>query len=272
MKLLIAVPSRSRSSLITETVLKNILPCVSQLHNCELRVFVEPQQCRDYAEVVPYGSISVLPENNMGNEFACDVIGSYAARREFDLVLKVDDDVYGFVQRFSATRYPEKAQQVFMWMVKECVAMFEKEPKLGGIGYPYAHQMWNLAKWMSVNSRLQTCYMVRAEHMRTPYRELHHWEDFYRYLRILNVNQFTLRYGLAGISCAPVGTTLGGCQDYDRAKQAKQSMDYLNRMWPGIQWKPTEHSWKFEPNFRTTRTLASKQLFERLDKEKLFDA
>lgn len=265
MKLLIAIPSRSRSELLEKCVLPWLLPCLPGIGDASLAIFVEPQQHYEYSKVVDPTHLVDLPFSDKGNEFACDWIGHYAVENKFDLVLKLDDDVRGFVQRFSARKNLEKSQTIFLDMIEDCRPMFEKEQRLGGIGYPYAHQMWEVKKWLSVNSRLQTCYMVRASHMRTPYEHLQHWEDFYRFLRILNMNQLTLRYGLAGIECEPVGKTPGGCQDFDRASQAQKSMAYLNRMWPGIAWKRTDHSWGVEPDFKGTRSLYGAGLVNRLN-------
>lgn len=254
MKLLIAVPSRSRAALLTKCVIPWLLPCLPKLDYATFVVFVEPQQRSDYSKSVPSEHLIELPKNNMGNEYACDWIGHYATENKFDLVLKMDDDVRGFVCRFTSRKEPEKVQELFLQMVTDCVEVFKKESKLGGIGFPYSHQMWELKQWVSVNSRLQTCYMVRASHMRTPWEQLHHWEDFYRYLRILSMNQITLRYGLAGIECEPVGSTKGGCQDFNRAQQAQQSIAYLNRLWPGLSWKKTHQPWGVEPDFRMLKS------------------
>jgi len=207
MKLLIAIPSRSRAALLDKCVLPWLLQCLPKLEYATFTVFIEPKQRSEYGKVVDSMHIIELPKNDMGNEFACDWIGHYALENKYDVVLKLDDDVRGFVCRFSSRKEPDKVKSLFVQMVQDCMHVFGKEPKVGGIGFPYSHQMWELKQWLSVNSRLQTCYMVRASHMRTPWEHLHHWEDFYRYLRILSMNQITLRYGLAGIECEPVGST-----------------------------------------------------------------
>jgi len=86
MKLLIAIPSRSRAALLDKCVLPWLLQCLPKLEYATFTVFIEPKQRSEYGKVVDSMHIIELPKNDMGNEFACDWIGHYALENKYDVV------------------------------------------------------------------------------------------------------------------------------------------------------------------------------------------
>lgn len=217
-----------------------------------VRVFVEPHQVKDYCLFGHEDLIEQLPEDNQGLQYALNYIHKFATEWGFDVVFKLDDDVKGF------TRRGPVSVEVFIQMLTDCLDAFEKHPKLGGIGFPYSHQMFSVNRWAGVNQRLQTCYLVRPQFLLADASRADPFEDFIRYLLIRKAGFFTLRYGFAGISCAPVGKNQGGLQDWDRCAAAERSRAYIQELLPAISWRNVSKPWKQEPDFSRTTQLRGK--------------
>lgn len=259
MRTLVAVPSRGRAHRLDKTVLR----WLKHVEALPIVFFVEPAQAPDYMAALqhhPNIGLNILPDNNQGLEYALHQIFLYAKLGGFDLVFHVDDDVTGWTCRTSAKDEPASARR-FEQAVVDAVPMFEKYPALGGVGYPYSFQMFDVRMWTGMNQRLQTSYLVRTEFMETPYDRTFEWCDFYRTLRIRSANCFTLRYGLMGIDCEPVAGNAGGAQDFPRAERAEATRAYFQKLCPDLRWRSVPGKpWTHEPDFGRTPSLRGKVL------------
>ena len=245
MKLLIAVPSKGRAVQFAQFT-------GSWLHKVdgiERAVFVE----RD--EVESYWAHSLIPvvgieQHNLGLGMTNRYIKEFAKAHKFDLIFKIDDDLMGWVgktRKFSDTLNPF----VFQMLLDDCVKIFDQYPQVGGISFPYSFQMFELKKWVGVNQRFQTCYLVRTDSMLDDPR-ISAFEDFGNFLNIvLKKQQVVLRYGYAGMHCLPVGEGLGGHQSFDRKARFEQEAAALREIHPGLQFKRVEgKGWTYEPDLR----------------------
>ena len=243
MKILIAVPSKGRADKIQKQTL-------SWLQHSEYhwRVFVEPQDFKSYEKVVPFGHLTLLQADNKGLGYAKKYIYTYANALEFDLIFKVDDDLYGWLDEMRVAK-KEHSAPVFDWIIHESLELFKKYEDLKGVGFPYRFEMWQLRKWLGMNSRLQSCYITRTESF-YPDERLSVFEDFATYLKIRLNNGVTLRYGHAGMDCEDVGKNTGGHQNFNRRTRARQEAEVLRSIYPGIKFKRVEgKDWDLEPDF-----------------------
>lgn len=220
-----------------------------------MRVFVEPQQFHDYQKVIPTEHLCALPENDKGLTYAMNQIGDYAARNGFEYVFKIDDDVYGFTGRYGARSNEQRAREKLQLALTEIEHALDTNPLLGAVGFPYHNELYEEKIWGNVNSRLQTCYVIRTRFVPLP-PDAFEWSDFAHTLRVRGAGFATIRYG-AAMNCCPVGGTSGGAQDFNRKRLAEASREAFMRLWPGLQWKTTTHAWGIEPDFRRTKGLGN---------------
>lgn len=252
-RLLIAIPSRSRAH--------KLRPLLKLLDTGDFKkhdklIFVEPHQRADYEMFVSKSMLHTIPDNNRGLSYALSFAGAVAAQAGYDVVFKVDDDVRAFV------RPGASVQVVVDDLLRDCLTAFATHPNLGGIGFPYSHQMFTTIRWAGMNQRLQTCYMLRPQYLlwESNKPKLDAWEDFSRTILIRADGRVTLRYGYAGISCEPVGKGSGGLQDFSRVELANIARQYLTGLLPDLQWRTVPKPWGQEPDFARTPSLRGKGL------------
>lgn len=248
MNVLVAVCSRSRAHVLPRTVLRIFSSPALRHFTC--KCFVEPHQFKDYSLFVPSRWLHRLDHNHRGLALALHSVGHYANAAGYDLVLKVDDDIRRFLCRGRA--HTETLQV----MLDDCIRAFELFPQLGGVGFPYSHQMFDVVRWVGCNQRLQTCYFTRPQFLQWDGPEHGIWEDFTRTALIRRAGSFTLRYGFAGMDCIAIaGTNLGGLQDFDRTANATRSRLYLDSLIPDLVWRKVKKPWDHEPDFARTPSL-----------------
>jgi hypothetical protein len=248
MKLLIAVPSKGRAERIMEDTLSWL-----DMAGGDWSVFVEPQEYDAYLKAgVPPIFLEKLDKNGQGLMYAKQFIQRYAQDNGYDVVFKIDDDVRGWVGR-SRKFVSQFSLEVFEAIVRDGMFMFEKHPNLFAIGFPYSHQMFNVGNKWSVNARLQSCYMVRTEHL-CPDPRIEVFEDFATFIKIRVLGGDTVRYNFAGINCRPVGKGKGGLQAFtDRKEQAERSAQVLQEIYPALKFRKVEgKAWEWEPDMRDT--------------------
>lgn len=251
MKLLIAVPSKGRADSIIKRTMR-WLPRVG----FDVRVFVEPQEFDKYKERLEHGNydnrvyfdtekhLIDIGENDKGLSFVKGYIKQYALENGYDLVFKMDDDVLRFNAR-GKNKPDDEMVMDFAGMVGICRKTMGEYPDVGAIGFGYRNELFNPKRWVSMNSRLQTCYIIRTELLQNGFNTT---EDFAQYLYIRSLNKVTLRYGMLGIDCADVGKNKGGLQMFDRSKQFDEEVDKLKEIYPALQFKKVEgKDWQYEP-------------------------
>lgn len=247
MKVLIAVPSKGRIESITKQTWSWL-----QFVPYDVKIFVEPQEVNQYASVLPESNLSVLEASDKGLWYVKRAMRDYALENGYDLVFKVDDDVRGWAGRDRKRKTGQEAAQIVVEAIEHCVEAFKKYPEVDAIGFPYSHQMFEVKKWAGINSRLQTCYIVRPLAWAVG-EEISCFEDFYSFVAIIANNHNTLRYGLAGFDC-DVGKQKGGLQSEvlpDRKDEALREIEIFKKLWPIIEVREVEGKrWTHEPNLR----------------------
>lgn len=250
MKLLIAVPSKGRA----DKIIKHTMRWLPRT-GFDVRVFVEPQEFDKYAERLEHGNydnrvhfppeaLINIGENDKGLSFVKEYIKQYAIDNGYELVFKMDDDVLRFNAR-GKNKPDDEMVMDFAGMVGVCRKTMGEYPDVGAIGFPYRNELFEPKRWASINTRLQTCYIIRTELLQSGFNTT---EDFAQYVYIRSQNKTTLRYGLLGIDCADVGKNKGGLQLFDRQKQFEEEAEKLREIYPALQFKKVDgKSWLYEP-------------------------
>lgn len=249
MKILIAVPSKGRSSEINKDTLRWLKEC-----KYDWKIFVEPQEYADYlqrfrkegGESDPFVNIG---QNNLGLGFAKKQIHWYAKNNNYEAIFKVDDDVQSW---YAADRKNarDKSPEVFEKAIQDGQEAFRRWPDVKAISYPYSFQMWTTGKkWSDVNLRTQTSYLVLTDFLH-PDARISTFEDFATFIYIRANNGIVLRYGLCGIDCRDIGSNTGGHQSFDRREQAEKEIDYLRELYPALKARKVDKPWRIEPDLR----------------------
>lgn len=240
MRVVSIVPSKGRPDLLSSTTLSWL--CLSK-H--DWLVVVEPQEAAAYLRVVPQDRMLILDKNDQGLGYAKWFIKQYLADTDYDAAMKLDDDIKTLHDRGSR-KAPMECAAEYDRAIANGVDAFEEYPDVAAIGFPYRNEMYELKPWASVNTRLQTMYLVRKEWWVGDPR-VSTFEDFHNYLVIRAANKMTLRYGLIGVD-NDVGETAGGLQSFDRHKLAEAEVAVLREIYPALQFKRVEGKrWGLEP-------------------------
>lgn len=248
MKLLIAIPSRSRPDQAAKVL------SLFAAHRVDIKVFIEPKQRKDYSLYIDSRLLHVLQANDQGLAYCCSEIALFAKQHSYDIVFKCDDDVTRFCCR------TQHQDEVLRDLLRHVTEAFFSMPSLGGVSLPYSHQMFSLYRWVGIGQRFQTCYFIRPQFLDCPFPlNINIWEDFLRGILIKRSGMFALRYGMAGIQCAPVGINPGGFQDLNRGAEAAHARTILDSLVPDLVWKDVAgKQWPYEPDFARTPSLRGK--------------
>jgi GT2 family glycosyltransferase len=227
MNCLVAIPSKSRP----ENIKSIILPFVKRL-NLDYKIFVEPQESHIYN----FDNVVIHDKNNIGLGGALLSIKKYAENNNYDIILKLDDDVKAIGEIEKDLNKIEKAMSI---------------PKVSAICFPYDFEFYSKSEKMFTreNKRLQTAYFIKTKKFR-PSQDVSTFEDFYQFLQIINNNEKTLFCSKHLISCQTVGKGKGGLQLFDRSEMAKKEIEIFRKIDSSITVisKPNK-SWKYEPKF-----------------------
>lgn len=243
MSTLIAVPTKSRSEEFSKNTYRWLQYCYT-----DYAVFVEPQDYEKYRYVGEEHLIQ-LPDNNRGLGYAKGYIKDFALHNGYTAVFKVDDDISGWVDLKRKSRRGKPAAEYFEFIL----GFLENKLRvdmIGAIGFPYRNEMWEVKDWTSVNSRLQTCYLIRTELMFADER-ISTFEDFATFTHLRLNNYITVRCGVLGMDLLPVAKTKGGLQDFNRAEQAEREILLLREMYPALKVrKVVGKPWQYEPDLK----------------------
>jgi hypothetical protein len=227
MNFLVAIPSKSRP----ENIKSFVLPFVKRL-NLDYKIFVEPQEINLYN----FDNVIVHQENNIGLGGALVSIKKYAEKNNYDVILKLDDDVKGIGEIEKDLDKIKKAMSI---------------PQISAICFPYSFEFYAKSHKMFTreNKRMQTAYFIKTKNFR-PSKDVSTFEDFYQFLQIINNNEKTLYCSKHLIDCQTVGKGKGGLQLFDRSEMAKKEIEIFRKIDSSITViaKPNK-SWKYEPKF-----------------------
>lgn len=242
MKIVSVIPSKGRPDRLSGSTLS---------WHCLLKhdyfVFVEPQEYEAYLAVVPADNLVQIPKKDQGLGYVKHYIQGWLKDKNYDLVFKLDDDIKAFAGR-GGRKDPQGTAELVQTAIDDAIEAFDKYPDLGGVSFPYRNELWEVKKWVAVNARLQTSYIVRKDYFVGSPR-VSTFEDFYNYIYLRASNKLILRYGLIGID-TNVGTTEGGLQTdgFDRRAMAEAEVPVLRELYPALEFKRVEgKAWHIEP-------------------------
>ena len=237
MKILVCVASKNRP----ENIKKYTIPFVKRL-KLDYKIFIEPQDQLKYN----YENIIIHHDNNIGLGGALVNCKKYAEENNYDIILKIDDDVEGIGEIEKDLHLVLKAFTI---------------NKISAICFPYDFEFYSKTDKMFTreNKRVQTAYFIRTERFR-PSKDISTFEDFYQFLQIINNNEKTLYCSRHLIKCKPVGKGSGGLQMFNREEMAKKEIQLFKRIDNTISIiKKDDKSWVYEPKF-TDKKYKSKKI------------
>ena len=247
-KALIVVPTKGRIDKVGKHTL-------SWLINAPFDwiLLVEPQEADLFRYFYKENVIShllVLPKNDMGLGYALKFIKNYAITKGYDLVWKIDDDISAWGEWFNEEKRGTKARQhsaaTFIRLVNDGIAIFESNPSVGAISYPYRNELFKYG--CTLDKRLQTAYAIRPE-LWEILEDRGNFEDFIASIGVWKSGHSILRYGHVGIDGLDVGKTPGGFQCFERGNSSRITLEKLQVYWPDIVTRRVENrQWKQEPN------------------------
>lgn len=227
MRILVCVPSKGRP----DNIKKITIPFVKRL-GLDYKIFIEPCDVDKYN----FDNIVVHKENGIGLGGALENIKAYAKSKNYDVILKIDDDVLGIGHIENDIDKIKKALLI---------------DRVSAICFPYDFEFYAKTKKMFTreNKRLQTAYFIKTNRFRPSFK-VSTFEDFYQFLQIVNKNEKTLYCSKHLIKCKPVGGGAGGLQLFDRSEMAKKEIKIFKQIDPSISVisKPKK-PWKYEPKF-----------------------
>jgi hypothetical protein len=227
MNCLVAIPSKGRPENINNTT----IPFVKRL-GLEYKIFVEPSE----ANVYKFDNVIIHEQNDIGLGGALVNIKKYAKKNDFDVILKLDDDVKAIGQIEKDIDKIEKALSI---------------NQVSAICFPYSFEFYAKTERMFTreNKRLQTAYFIKTDRFR-PSESVSTFEDFFQFLQIINNKEKTLFCSKHLIECKAVGQGKGGLQFFDRSEMAKKEISIFRGIDPTISVisKPNK-PWKYEPKF-----------------------
>lgn len=237
MKVVSIVPSKGRPDGLSAKTLSWL--CLSK-H--DFFIFVEPSDYEEYKRVVPVENLIATKQHGAGLAGAKQEIINWLADKDYDLVFKLDDDIWSMSGR-GGRPAPESAAKQYDKAIADSIVMFNKYPHLGAVSFPYRWELYEIKKWVGMNARLQTAYLIRKDLLIAGCSS---FEDFHNFIYLRSKNMMTLRYGLVGIN-GDVGTATGGLQSFDRQKMAQEEVAILRKIYPALQFKKVDKAWGIEP-------------------------
>jgi len=245
MKILILIPSKKR-----HLRLKVLTWEWFKKTKLEHKILVEPQDYGDYS-VEGFDHLLELPENNRGLSYSLSIGKEYADANGYDTIFKLDDDIKAWKSikkldnKTSASR--------FLQIIKDIEKPLERE-EIGGISFGYRNEFWHEKKWMGINQRFQSSYVVKLEHW-NPGRfskEMDMWQDFADFLAIIDKGLKVLRYGRY-VQDTNVFEGEGGHSELYKARtpeKYKNTIELYRKAFPWLKFKKKDNG-LIEPDMRS---------------------
>lgn len=247
MKLLAAVLSKNRWR--DNQIVRNTFSWL-KYSSFDFKIFVEPSEYDYYCSALGEENVESVGRDNINMGGSKVYIQKYALRNNYDLILKLDDDIWNW-RDFKNGWYPYTgksngipmderkkacAEFVFDHAMQDSIELFEECSDVGCISYFYGQMMFHKpgTKWVTWNGRPATVYMTRAD-LLAPSRqsEIHQFEDFYTWYNLRKLGFVAPRYGLAGFHVdGNYGVNSGGLQDFNRKKMTVESMKIFKELYP----------------------------------------
>lgn len=228
MKIIVCIPSKNRS----ENISKYTLPFLNRL-GLDYAIFVEPQDFKDYSK---YNNVVIHDSNDIGLGGALLNCKKYAEGNDYDVILKIDDDVTSIGNIENDIDKIKKALSI---------------PIVSAISFPYDFEFYAKTDKMFTreNKRIQTAYFIKTKSFR-PSKDISTFEDFYQFLQIIKNGEKTIYCSKHLIKCKPVGKGKGGLQMFNRKEMAKKEIQIFKSIDPTIGViKKANKPWCYEPKF-----------------------
>ncbi len=246
MKILIAIPSKRRADVLEKNALKWV-----QHTGLDFQIFIEQDDFSEYEKISK--NLIILPEYKRGLGYAKTIIKEYAEKNNYDLIIKIDDDVSGWTD-YRRQLKGEEAGKRFRQTIRECEIAFEKYPDIAVIAFPYSFQMFEKRSFERTK-RVQTAYIARTAYFHVDTR-ISVFEDFAVGINAITKNKLVMLYGMSGIVMGiPVGGGTGGHQSYDRAIQAEKEIEVLREIYPPLSFRKVEKPWIYEPDLASIKKI-----------------
>lgn len=245
-KILIAIPSKKRADVLKKNALSWI-----PFTGLNFVVFIEKEDFIAYQEFVDQSNLIILPESMKGLGYSKSIIKQYAEKNGYDIIVKIDDDVSGWTDFRSRLRGQEASDR-FKVIMQEVIHLFEENPEVVVVSFPYAFQMFEPRQFKK-DKRVQTAYICRTEYFHADPR-ISAFEDFAVGLNAIVQGKLVVKYGMSGIVMGvKVGGGEGGHQSYNREVQALSEIDVLREIYPPLRFRAVKKIWKYEPDLRSVK-------------------
>jgi hypothetical protein len=235
MKTLIAIPSYNRPYEIE----KRTLYWVRQM-NYHWAVFVYESQAKYYRQITGRNHI-VTCEDGLGLVGKMKKVHEYAELNNYDLVLKIDDDM-----KFSRDGAKKTdAAQVCTDYLDEVIPLFNEEVGLINVAKPMSYRYGPKEGFKIRKSPIYGNYLVRTSLMKNLRAELLLFDDLWVSVETKLAGLKILQY-MGAYEDAITHKNAGGLQSYDRDELGRRSYEYAKTIYPKIEiLKDSKHK-KFD--------------------------
>jgi len=220
----IYVPSSNRAHLIRTHNLLN----ESKL---DYKVVVEPDQERDYAEVVGQNKILLLPESNRGLAYSRNWIIDHAKKSGAEYHWQLDDDIKSFTYRTDGK--PHKCLARNALSVVEQITAQTSNVGLCAISHDNFNYTWDPLPPIAYNTTAPGPCSYFRNNIEARCRPGISTDMDYT-MQVLHAGLCTIVFKRLGFATVPTGQQAGGLyeQEYEGNKRAERILRFLE-YWPG---------------------------------------
>lgn len=252
MRILCLIPSKARVAR-----LKAMTGSWLFSSGADYKIIVEPQDYEAYKK--EFTNLLVVPQDDRGLDFALFHGKAFALDNGYDVIFKIDDDVSGWVPTYDKRDlHNNEVQrddiQRFQIILKDISEPLE-HPEIGGISFGYRFEFWHDKKWLAVNQRFQTCYVVKTECF-SPDPETGYfgsmWQDFRDFLNVRKFGKNTLRYGRYTMD-TDVASGEGGFEAMYKTRTPEQYKEVIEKFrgeFPLLRWREKKNG-NIEPDMNS---------------------
>jgi len=221
-------------------ILRRTLAWIPKVESIDWKVFVEDNEVLSYCNAfrnagLPTANIAVLPQRNMGLCYALYHAKKYAIAKDYDLVLKLDDDVRAILDSRAKAAFTIEAANKF---IADSVPVFDAEEKLGAVRLIRATRAFYFVKnsekkFVAKNSQLWGGgYIIRPKiWYQNPYYLTD--EDCIAGLGVFREGYYTYTYN-AGVVVTMYENS-GGEQSFNRKANVMETFERLKEEFPNVE-------------------------------------
>jgi len=255
MKLLIAIPSKSRPYQIA----KDTVRWLKDLKSYTWKVFVEPDELIHYELTCGEENCIDIGENNKGLGYVTRFIGQYAINNQYDLVFFLNDDMPHFISKKIGKGKSGYTVEVVNMLLEDIIPDISKDSKIGAVRITGAmNHIYEMngkqRKYTHKGVPLYHAWIVRPKYLAKLKDRFTHNNDTIVWLYIHKDNCYTLNYGLAAVSYKD-GKNSGGLQMFDRNQLTKDTFNELIKEFPDIKLQSIDRWYKYDINIDAYKNI-----------------